>query len=352
MTVSQGEQVQRKRRGEWQGSVCSPSPSMSGFGVAVSVCIVNWNSRELLRRCLASLLRQEQGVRSEVIVVDNGSWDGAAEMVAREFPEVHLLRNETNRGYAAACNQAAAVARGQYLFFLNNDTEVPSGTLAKLLAVAERYPEGGIFAPQLVGGDGQVQGSWRGAVTLGALWHRVSWLRWTGWFREAYERYRRGEAAVMVRRDEVRPVAAVLGCALLVRREVLAAVGGWDEGYCFGVEDIDLCQRVGRSARVYYVGSVQVVHYGRVASRSNIGYVSAGVASGYIRYLRKAGTNRLALAAFKLALTLDAPVQGTVKLLEGVCRWLRGRRKDARRSWLSARGHWGLLCQLGRLWRA
>src|SRR5688572_26671222 len=92
----------------------------------VSVCIANWNCRDLLRTCLASLLRQPQGVRLEVVVVDNASTDGAAEMVAAEFPEVTLIRNATNKGFSRASNQAAHHSSGRYLFFLNNDTVVPS----------------------------------------------------------------------------------------------------------------------------------------------------------------------------------------------------------------------------------
>src|SRR5437588_11719631 len=83
--------------------------------VDVTVCIVNWNCRDLLRACLRSLLEQPQGVGLEVIVVDNASTDGAAELVAEEFPEVLLIRNSENRGFSAANNQAAAQARGRYL---------------------------------------------------------------------------------------------------------------------------------------------------------------------------------------------------------------------------------------------
>src|SRR5262249_39023217 len=106
----------------------------------VSVSIATWNCRYCLRDCLESLLDDRQGVTVEVIVVDTASADGAADMVAREFPEVILVRNDQNHGFAKASNQAAALANGRYVFFLNNDTIVPPLALSRLVAVAGALP--------------------------------------------------------------------------------------------------------------------------------------------------------------------------------------------------------------------
>ena len=152
----------------------------------VSVCIANWNCGGLLRRCLESLYHTDQGVRFEVIVVDNASADGAADMVAAEFPDVVLVRNRDNRGFSKANNQAATLSRGRFLFFLNNDTVVPPNTLRQFLDFAEANPSVGMVGPRLRGTDGGAQISYRRRPTLAALLHRVSLLRWTGLFRRAY----------------------------------------------------------------------------------------------------------------------------------------------------------------------
>src|SRR4051812_3521201 len=115
----------------------------------VSVCIVNWNCRALLKACLRSLRPGLQGVRLEVVVVDNGSSDGAADMVSRCFPGVTLIRNGANAGFARANNQAALRARGRYLFFLNNDTRVPPGTLRRFLHLPRANPGAGLGGPPL-----------------------------------------------------------------------------------------------------------------------------------------------------------------------------------------------------------
>ena len=317
--------------------------------VDVSVCIANWNCVGLIRRCLESLFHDEQGVSFEVIVVDNGSSDGAAEMIAAEFPQVVLVRNGDNRGFSKANNQAAALSRGRYLFFLNNDTVVPPDTLRKFLEFAQANPSVGMVGPRLRGNDGAFQISYRRRPTLGALLHRVSLLRWTGLFRHAYYDYRRDSFDP----DGVRPVEVLMGAAVFLPRAVFEDSGRWDEQYRFGGEDIDLSTQVGRSRPLVYFGNVEVVHHGRVSSRKNIGFAAPNVAIGYVRYFRKAGASRAALAVYKSLVTIDAPVQYVGKLLQGAVRYAGGRRAKATKSWLAARGLWHFMRnELVRFWKA
>ncbi len=327
----------------WVQSLADDAP------VDVTVCIANWNCREMLRGCLESLHDRPQGVRLETVVVDNASRDGAADMVARDFPEVLLIRNAENVGFSRASNQAAAQARGRYLFFLNNDTVVSAGSLRRLVAYADAHPEVGMIGPRLRDARGRAQISYRRKPTVAALLHRTALLRWTGLFRRACRRYRRADFNPLERRR----VEVLAGAAVFLPRDAFLAVRGWDDGFTFGGEDIDLCVRVNRHRTVVYLPEVEVTHFGRVSSRENIAFADAHLPAGHVRVLRKLGTARAALLAYKVFVTCDAPFSCAAKWWQyGWRRMFSGRRKAAR-SRLAARGTWYFLTRgLGKFWKA
>ena len=316
--------------------------------VAVSVCIVNWNCRDLLRDCLHSLHRRPQGVTLETVVVDNASSDGAADMAAREYPEVTLVRNASNVGFARGNNQAAARARGRYLFFLNNDTVVPEGTLGRLVAWCEAHPEVGMVGPRLRDGTGRVQVSYRPLPTLTALLHRTSLFRCTGLFRRAYGRYRR-EAFDP---DHPRRVETLMGAAMFLPRRVFDECGPWDADFTFGAEDLHFSACVGRRYSLMFVPEIEVTHFGGVSTRQHAGYVNAAQAAGLVHFLRKSGYSRPALLVYKVAVTLDTPVQFVNKGTQYLGRRLRGDATAARTriAWHAA-GHF-LTRGLVPFWRA
>src|SRR5215213_6462207 len=148
--------------------------------------------------------------------------------------------------------------------------------------------------------------------------HRVSLLRWTGLFRRAYDEYRRDGFDP----DGVRRVEVLMGAAVLMPRTVYEECGGWDEGFRFGVEDVELSDRVGRTRPVVHVPGVEVIHFGRVSSRQNVTFAAPNLMIGYVRYLRKSGASWLGLLAYKLVVTLDTPVQLLGKGTQYLCRRL------------------------------
>jgi N-acetylglucosaminyl-diphospho-decaprenol L-rhamnosyltransferase len=270
----------------------------------VSICIPNWNGREMLRNLLQSIEAHSDGLEVEVIVVDNASTDGSAQMVAQDFPNVVLVSNQINAGFARGNNQCVQHATGPLLLFLNNDTLLRAGTLPAMLRVLQQHPEIVALGPQLIGGDGKPQRSPRTQPGLAALLHRVSFLKWTGLFKTAYDRHRHSDWDP----DRSCAVGHLPAAALLVRRDAFTACGGWDEKYPFGIEDVDLCARLSQLGTLYYLADVKVDHLGRVSSRANRGFVYTGYECGYARHLRK-HCGRGAAVLYKVLVTLDMPLR-------------------------------------------
>jgi N-acetylglucosaminyl-diphospho-decaprenol L-rhamnosyltransferase len=274
------------------------------------------------------LTEQTQGVRLEVIVVDNASADGAPDMVARDFPHVLLIRNLENRGFARANNQALRIARGRYVLFLNNDTRVPPGTIKCLMEYLQAHPEIGVVGPRLRDGQGHVQVSYRPRPTVATLLHRMSLFRWTRLFRSAYRAYRRHEFDP----EHTCAVDVLMGAAVLARRDHFLVWGAWDEDFTFGGEDMELSFRVNRHAPVMFYPDAEVIHFGRASTRQHIRFASLQIAIGMVQYLRKTGTPAVQVWLYKLAKTLDAPLELTLKWGEYLLRRWRGQHKKAEQS--------------------
>ena len=233
--------------------------------VDVSIVIVNWNVRDLLRRCLRSISSiqhpassiQHPAVTVEIIVVDNASTDGSVDMVRDEFPDVHLAANVSNRGFPAANNQGIDVAQGRYVLLLNPDTELLGEALAKMVAFADQHPDVGVVGPQLLNPDGSVQSSRRRFPTLATAFFESTWLqRYAP--RRVLERY-----YVLDRPDDaIQDVDWVKGAAVMARREAIEQVGPMDEGFFMYSEELEWCRRFREAGwRVVYLPTAQIVHY-------------------------------------------------------------------------------------------
>lgn len=224
--------------------------------LALSIIIVSWNVRQDLRACLESL-RLSAEVPHELIVVDNASRDDTVAMLQADFRAVRVLANSDNRGFAAANNQGLQIAQGAYLMLLNPDTVVPPGGLRLLLDFAEAHPEAGVIGPRLLNSDGSLQPSCRRFPTVwAALFRHTLFGRWfpnAHWMRE----YLMCDWS----HDEPREVDWLSGAAMLIRREAFLQVGGLDESFYWGSEDVDYCYRMHQAGwKVLYTPQPAIIH--------------------------------------------------------------------------------------------
>jgi GT2 family glycosyltransferase/tetratricopeptide (TPR) repeat protein len=193
-----------------------------------SIIIPGWNNAALTRQCLTALAQVTDGVTFEVVVVDNGSTDGVQDFLRTLGGDVQVIRNQDNLGFAKACNQGARAARGEYLVFLNNDTIPLQGWLAPLIDEVRTHSDVAVVGSKLLYEDGTIQHA-------GVAFSR-------DWFLP-YHIYRGADAhaACVSRRRELECVTAA---CMLVRRDLFEQVGGFDEGFRNGFEDVDLCLKI------------------------------------------------------------------------------------------------------------
>jgi GT2 family glycosyltransferase/thioredoxin-like negative regulator of GroEL len=209
-----------------------------------SIVIPLYNRAELTRQCLTELARVTNDVRFEVVLVDNGSSDGTAALLAELSGDVQIIRNEHNLGFARACNQGARAARGRHLVFLNNDTIPLRGWLRALVDRVEAEPDVAIVGSKLLYPDGTLQHAGVVFDHAGQPYHLFAGL--PGDFPPANRR---------------RDLQAVTAACMLVRREAFLDVSGFDEGFRNSFEDVDLCIRIGaRGSRVVYEPASVLFH--------------------------------------------------------------------------------------------
>lgn len=253
------------------------------------MCIVSWNTRELLADCLGSIraaFASMPALRAEVFVVDNGSVDGSAVMVRQRFPEVCLIENETNLGFAAATNKALKRAQGRYLLLLNSDTQMPLSALQNLCALLDSRPDAVVCGPLLRNADGSPQLSWA----------RFPGPRneWTGHLDRSQSPYPLADFADEEKCAAMKPFAAdwIGAACFLVRADALRRAHWLDEGFFFYGEEADLCHRLRHefgedSGKVLVVPSVWALHLGGQSSRSIPGTVRRHLFSSSVRLYRK-----------------------------------------------------------------
>jgi GT2 family glycosyltransferase len=227
----------------------------------MAVAIVNWNTRDLLRQCLTSVLVDAP---IEVVVVDTGSSDGSAEMVRREFPTVRLVTLPHNPGYGAGGNAGVRSSSAEYVLVLNSDTMVAAGALFALTAILDAEPKVAVAGPRVLNVDGSPQRSFYPFPSPAARFFVHEPLATLASFVPSLrERYVPGWRQAVRRR-----VPWVLGAALAIRRTAFEEVGGFDESFGMYFEEVDLCWRLrARGWVTLFAPVADVVHVGGASTR-------------------------------------------------------------------------------------
>ena len=261
----------------------------------LSICLVNWNTRDYLRACLQSIRDTAGGLDPQIIVVDNASSDGSAGMVRAEFPAVTLIANDGNLKYARGSNQALEAASGEFRLLLNPDTVLLPGALTELLAAAERHPRAGAAAPKLVHPDGSPQRSCRSFPDPAAIAYEALGLA------RLFPRSRRFGAYRMSwwDHDDERAVDQPMASALLLRAAALEEIGLFDEAFPMFFNDVDLCRRLWDAGwEVWFTPKARLIHHFGASTRQARRAMIAESHRSLLRYYEKHYRGRVPLLPY------------------------------------------------------
>lgn len=204
----------------------------------LSIIIVNFNNKKLLEECLKPIKLSTYKISYEIIVVDNASSDGSQAMVKQKFPQIHLIENKENLGFAKANNMGLRIYNARYAMLLNNDTIVKDHALDKMVEFMDSHPEAGACGPKLLNTDGTIQ-------TQGGSLGKRFWKSST-------------------------PITVdfVIGAALMVRKQVIDRIGLMDENLFFYNDDLDWCISIRKAGfKIYYLPQAEIIHYGGYSSK-------------------------------------------------------------------------------------
>ena len=247
----------------------------------LSILVASWNTRDLLAQCLASVYACPPESEFEVLVVDNASSDGSAQMVQEQFPQVWLFQNAKNVGFARANNQALAHCQGRYVLLLNSDAIATPGAIQSLMTLADAEPHAAVVGAQLLNPDGSFQASHTPFPTL-----RQEFLILTGLGRLLRGRWYPSRGSEEEQGPQV--VDYVEGACLLARRQAVEEVGGLDEGYFMYAEEVDWCYVMKQAGwQVWYQPAAKVIHLGGGSSQNRRTQREGDLYRSRVRFFRK-----------------------------------------------------------------
>ena len=227
----------------------------------LSIVIICWNDRKYLATCLESIYAYTRGLDFEIIVADNGSTDGSLDLVRAHFPKVLVVENGRNMGFGPGNNGGIRMARGEYVLLLNPDTYLRDGALEKWIKYADLHPKAGAFGCRTLNENGSLQITAQPLPTVFKYFCKAICLRWPGRIFDALQvdKYLDWDGSTD------REIGFQAGCTLMLRRELLQQLQGFDERFHHQYEDADLCCRVWKAGySVRFCHDAEIVHIGGV----------------------------------------------------------------------------------------
>jgi len=299
----------------------------------LSIIIVNWNSKDYLRRCIASILAETVGIDFEILVIDSASYDGCGTMLREEYPQVRFIQSDVNLGFAKANNVAFRASRGTAVLFLNPDTELVGPAINVLFARLRFLPAAGAVGCKLLNSDGTVQTSCIQSIPtilnqlLDSEASRTRWPESPLW----------GMAPLFATLPEPAEVEAITGACLMLNRKVFENLGLFSEDYFMYAEDLDLSHKARQAGyRNYYVPLATVTHHGGSSTQKAFNSFSIVMTREAIwRFLRK---TRGALYCSTYRIVMFASALGRLLLLSLASMISRGdgsSNASSRRKWLA-----------------
>jgi GT2 family glycosyltransferase len=241
----------------------------------LSVIVVSYNTCDLTRACLQSVFTHPLSEPFEVFLVDNASQDGSEAMVRETFPQVRLIVNPQNVGFARANNQAHALCRGEYLLLLNSDAEVLPGTLDTLVEYLDQHPVVGVAGSRMIHPDGSFQYSCSRFPSLSDLFCAY----FLGWHSGRYPREWHERAM---------PVDTVIGAGLMIRKSIADRLGLMDPDFYMNSDDVDLNYRVRKLGyEVHYVPMARIIHHVGQSMRQHRARMTVELQKSRVLFFRK-----------------------------------------------------------------
>ncbi len=266
--------------------------------IDLSISIVSYNTKDLLKQCMDSIYRETKGISFEIFVIDNASVDGTVGMIQSSFPGVKLIVNNENIGFAAANNQALKESTGRYIVLLNPDTIILDSALDKLVEFMDSYPEAGVVGPQILNPDKTFQFSYDDGISLKRYFRALILNNFSSLlyslippFLKKFNRgYRNCSVSSQDMQDvlRIKEVGRVRGCCFLVRHDVIDHVGLIDERFFLYAEEVDWAYRIRKTGwKVYFFPFAYIIHYWGQSTNQAKDFSFATKRKSTYKYLRK-----------------------------------------------------------------